>query len=108
MSFYSGDSSIGTCDTCGSPVRDGGQSGAYCSNAACPNGWYGGNPPERRAVCPQTVLYLSHSANRRETPDWWLVEPRDNPDAQVESLLQAGRRVLQLNTVRYEIKELSR
>ena len=55
------------------------------------------------------VIYLSHSANRRSNPDWWIVEPRDDTTAllaQVASLLAANRRVLRVNVVRRECVEL--
>jgi hypothetical protein len=44
------------------------------------------------------LLFLSHSAGRRDDPDWWIVEPRDDPEQQVISLLRADRRVLAINT----------
>jgi hypothetical protein len=45
-------------------------------------------------------LYLSHTAGKRSDPDWWIVEPRDDVErlaAQVWSLLDCGRRVLQVS-----------
>jgi hypothetical protein len=41
-----------------------------------------------------TAIYLSHSADKHDDPDWWIVEPRDDPHAlarQIHSLLSAGR-----------------
>jgi hypothetical protein len=47
VTWYSGPSSLGACDTCGSPVSDGGQSGAYCSNPQCRHGYLGGKTVEQ-------------------------------------------------------------
>lgn len=42
MSWFNGSGrSAGTCNACGSPVHDGGQSGYYCFNNGCRNGWGG-------------------------------------------------------------------
>lgn len=46
-----------------------------------------------------TILYLSHSADKKDNPDWWIVEPRHEVGMlrrQVEALLRHDRRVLQL------------
>jgi hypothetical protein len=45
------------------------------------------------------MIYLSHSSGRRDDPDWFIVEPRDDPHrlaAQIHSLLWANRRVLEI------------
>lgn len=59
-----------------------------------------------------TTLYLSHSANKRDDPDWWIVEPRDDVERlrpQVEGLLKIGRRVLQMNVWPFsaQVRELT-
>lgn len=66
MSFYTPSHSLGTCNACGSPVNDGGQSGAYCSNNNCRNGWGGGDTAPsnhdyakvRRAIDAGNPLWL--------------------------------------------------
>lgn len=40
-------------------------------------------------------LYVSHSADL-DGGKWFIVEPRDNPERQVESLRRAGRTVYEL------------
>jgi hypothetical protein len=39
MSWFSGPSVSGYCNSCGGEVHDGGQSGYYCSNPSCRHGW---------------------------------------------------------------------
>lgn len=46
-------------------------------------------------------LYISHGAGR-DNPDWFIVEPRDDPAAQIASLLDAGRTVYALDTVAWK------
>lgn len=75
MSFYGGESSVGSCYTCGSPVRGGGQGGgAYCSNARCPNSYLGGKTPEQ--------VKAEQMERRRkslaEHPGWWSVYLSDD------------------------------
>jgi hypothetical protein len=43
-------------------------------------------------------LYISHGADR-DNPDWFIVEPRDNPGEQVASLADAGRTVYELEVL---------
>jgi len=40
------------------------------------------------------ILFLSHGAGG----DWFVVEPRDNPEQQVRSLLAVGRQVQLVDT----------
>lgn len=40
-------------------------------------------------------LYISHGADR-ENPNWFIVEPREDPNEQVRSLVNAGRTVYEL------------
>lgn len=50
-------------------------------------------------MTPGDTLYLSHSGNRREDPDWWIVEPRDGGAhlrRAINRLLRVDRRVIQL------------
>lgn len=74
MSWYSGASSLGTCHACGSPVSDGGQSGAYCSNSQCPNSYFGGKTREQ----------LDGEADERrrklreDHQGWWSVWCKDD------------------------------
>lgn len=42
-------------------------------------------------------LFISHGAWPNQ--DWFIVEPRENPDEQVASLLAAGRSVYELDVV---------
>ena len=58
------------------------------------------------------ILFLSHSGGHRDNPDWWIVEPRNDPERlgqQVRSLLNIGRRVQKvvLHPVGGEILELT-
>lgn len=74
MSWYSGPVSLGICHACGSPISDGGQSGAYCSNPRCPNSYLGGKTREQLD---------SEDAGRRrksleEHEGWWTVSCTDN------------------------------
>ncbi len=46
-------------------------------------------------------LYISHGADR-ENPDWFIVEPRDDPADQIASLLDAGRTVYALDATAWK------
>lgn len=67
MSFYSGPSSVGTCNACGSPVHDGGQSGVYCSNNACRYGWGGGGGPSAKREPRHELTEAEREALLRRT-----------------------------------------
>lgn len=50
-------------------------------------------------MTPGTIIYLSHSANRREDPDWWIVEPREGAPERLLYIVRnlvKRRRVLQV------------
>lgn len=74
MSFYSGESSLGSCNACGSPVHDGGQSGAYCSNPRCPNSYFGG----KTAAQIDAEEKERRRRNLEEHPGWWSVYLSDD------------------------------
>lgn len=57
-----------------------------------------------KKLTKEGMLYLSHGAsglNEHDEPEWFIVEPRDNPEEQVRSLIASRRTVYEIKPLRW-------